>query len=227
MESRMVIDDPQYRQGALELLGVLAYGELSASERLAEDAKFAPTLREKAAIARLAVVEFGNFEVLRTHIEQVGADPFELMQTFAASFEEFHKKTAPRDWLQGLVKAYVGDGLAADFFREIAAFVDPQTRALIVENLGASGIREVVVPTVRAAIEADPTVAGPLALWGRRLMGEALVQGQLIVAEHEELASVVVGGEFLNGMDLSAIARMFTRLTDAHAGRMAELGLSA
>ena len=39
-------------------------------------------------------------------------------------FDAFHAHTAPRDWLEGLVKAYVGDGLAADFYREIAAFLD-------------------------------------------------------------------------------------------------------
>ena len=28
------------------------------------------------------------------------------------------------DWLEGLVKAYVGDGIAPDFYREIATYVD-------------------------------------------------------------------------------------------------------
>ena len=32
------IDDPVYRTGMIELLGVLAYGEMTACERLAEDA---------------------------------------------------------------------------------------------------------------------------------------------------------------------------------------------
>ena len=36
---------------------------------------------------------------------------------------------------------------------------------------------------LKAAIEADPRVAGRLALWGRRLMGEALSQAQRVAAE--------------------------------------------
>ena len=36
--------DPQYRAAVVDLLGALAYGELAAFERLAEDAKLAPTL---------------------------------------------------------------------------------------------------------------------------------------------------------------------------------------
>ena len=35
--------DPQYRAAVVDLLGALAYGELAAFERLAEDAKLAPT----------------------------------------------------------------------------------------------------------------------------------------------------------------------------------------
>ena len=47
-----------------------------------------------------------------------------------APFDAFHARTAPADWLEGLVKAYVGDGLAADFYREIAAFLDADTRTI-------------------------------------------------------------------------------------------------
>ena len=37
--------DPAYREAVVDLLGAIAYGEISAFERLAEDAKLAPTLR--------------------------------------------------------------------------------------------------------------------------------------------------------------------------------------
>ena len=39
--------DEDYRRAAVDLLGAIAYGELSAFERLAEDAKLAPTLADK------------------------------------------------------------------------------------------------------------------------------------------------------------------------------------
>ena len=37
---------------------------------------------------------------------------------------------------------------------------------------------------MRTAIAADPRVAGRLALWGRRLVGEAMTQSQNVIAEH-------------------------------------------
>ncbi|MFD5460790.1 ferritin-like fold-containing protein, partial [Streptomyces olivaceus] len=57
--------DPQYRAAVVDLLGALAYGELAAFERLAEDAKLAPTLADKAELAKMATAEFHHFERLR------------------------------------------------------------------------------------------------------------------------------------------------------------------
>jgi hypothetical protein len=220
-------DDPTYRTGIVELLGVLAYGEISACERLAEDARLAPDLRAKVEIAAMAVAEFGHFELLRDRLVELGEDPFDAMAPFRDTFERFHRKTSPSDWLEGLVKAYVGDGLASDFYREVATYLDPATRALVLDTMSGTGHSEFVVDQVRAAIEADPRVGGRLALWGRRLMGEALSQAQMVVAERDALSTVLVGGIDRPGMDLAAIGRMFTRITEAHAARMETLGLAA
>ncbi|MET0447822.1 MAG: ferritin-like fold-containing protein [Aeromicrobium sp.] len=221
------IDDPVYRTGVLELLGVLAYGEISACERLAEDAKMAPDLKTKVEIAAMATAEFHHFEKLRDRLVEMGEDPFEIMQPFAVTFERFHRQTTPSDWLEGLVKAFVGDGLAADFYREIAAYLDADTREIVVDTLSGTGHSEFVVDAVRGAIERDHRVGGRLALWGRRLMGEALSQAQMVVAERDALSAVLVGGIDHPGMDLAGIGRMFTRLTEAHAARMERLGLAA
>lgn len=221
------IDDPVYRTGVLELLGLLAYGEISACERLAEDAKMAPDLRNKVEIAAMASAEFGHFEKLRDRLVEMGEDPFEVMEPFAVTFERFHRQTKPSDWLEGLVKAYVGDGLAADFYREIAAYLDAETRALVLDTLSGTGHSEFVIDAIRGAIDADHRVGGRLALWGRRLMGEALSQAQMVVAERDALSAVLVGGIDHPGMDLAAIGRMFTRLTEAHTVRMEKLGLAA
>ena len=40
-----------------------------------------------------------------------------------------------------MVKAYIGDGMAADFYREVAAFVDPTTHALIEDVSTTAGGR--------------------------------------------------------------------------------------
>jgi ferritin-like protein len=209
-------------QGVVDLLGVLAYALLVAFFRLVEDAALAESPADKAALAEMAVAEFGHFRLLRDRIQALDVDPDEAMRPFVAAIDEFHARTAPSDWLEGLVKAYVGDGIAADFFRTIAELLDPQTRELVLEVLKDTGHAGFVVARVREAIEADPRVAGRLALWARRLVGEALGQAQRVVAEREALASLLAGQE---ASQLGEIGRMFAQMTDAHARRMAALGL--
>ena len=46
-ETGVVFEDVDYRLAVVDLLGAIAYGELSAFERLVDDAKLAPTVRDK------------------------------------------------------------------------------------------------------------------------------------------------------------------------------------
>ena len=218
--------DPRYRAAIVDLLGALAYGELAAFERLAEDAKLAPTLVDKAALARMAAAEFHHFEQLTERLREIDEEPTAAMEPFAAPLDEFHRMTAPSDWLEGLVKAYVGDSIAADFYREVATRLDSDTRSLVLRVLDDTGYASFAVEKVRAAIERDPRVGGRLALWARRLMGEALSQAQRVVADRDALSTMLVGG-VADGFDLAEIGRMFSRITEAHTKRMATLGLSA
>ena len=222
----VVFEDPVYRDAVVDLLGAISYGEISAFERLAEDGKLAPTLEDKVEIAGMATVQFGRVGPLHERIRALGADPFAAMAPFREALDLFHEHTAPSDWYESLVKAFVGDGLADDFYREIAAYLDPGTRDLVVASLDDVS-SAFVVARVRAAIAADPRLGGRLALWGRRLMGEALTQAQRVAADRDALSALLAGGVDRAGLDLAAIGRMFTRLTDRHAERMSELGLSA
>lgn len=227
-----LVQDQEYRTAVVDLLGAIAYGEISAFERLAEDSRMAPTLIDKVELAAMAAGEFGHVRALHLRISELGADPFAAMAPFVQPIDGFHLHTAPSDWHEGLVKAYVGDGMAADFYREIAAYLDVKTREVIVDSLEATGHADFVVDRIRAAITADPRLAGRLALWGRRLMGEALTQAQRVAGERDALSSLLAGGidrpgSALAGLDLAAIGRMFTRITERHAERMALLGLDS
>jgi hypothetical protein len=221
------VAEGEYRQGAVDLLGILAYGALVAFERLAEDARRAPTLADKVHVASMAAVQVGHFERVRERLGELDADVMVAMQPFHAPFNAYHDHTRPKDWLEGLVWTYVGNGFAADFYREVAAFVDADTRALVHQVLDDQGQAEFVVKNVRAAIAADRKVAGRLALWGRRLVGEALSQAQRVAADRDALTSLLTGTVDRPGMDLAAISRMFARLVENHTRRMARLGLQA
>ncbi|MET8053459.1 ferritin-like fold-containing protein [Streptosporangium sp. NPDC005286] len=206
--------------GVSDLLGVLAYAELTAFLRLAEDAtRYAPSLTDRAALGGLAAAEYAHFELLRDRLADLGVDPEEAMEPFVGPLDDWHAQTTPGDWLEALVKAYVGTGIALDFYREAAIGVDDRTRNLVEEVLADEGRSQFAVERVGAALQEDPKQAGRLALWARRLVGEALSQGQHVAAARPELAALLVDAA---GED---IGRMFAGLTEKHGNRMAALGL--
>ena len=214
-----------YRDGAVDLLGILAYGALAAFQRLAEDAGRAPTLADKVHGAQMAAEQVAHFDRVRDRLAELDADVMTAMRPFHAAFNAYHAHTQPKDWLEGLVWTYVGNGFAADFYREIAAFVDADTRTLVHQVLDDQGQEAWVIERVRTAIQTDPKVAGRLALWGRRLVGEALSQAQRVAADRDALTSLLTGTVDRPGMDLAALSRMFTRLVENHTRRMTRLGL--
>ena len=209
------------RDAIVDLLGVLAYAELCGFDRLAADARMAPTLSGRADMSAMAAVELGHHMTLADRLRELGVTPEDAMSPFVTPLENYHSLTSPSTWLEGIVKAYIGGGLANDFYLEVARYVDEPTQQLIEGVLTDVGQGEFAVREVRAAVSANPGQADRLALWGRRLVGEAISQAQHVLAERDSLMLLLVEG----GGDLSGVAGLIGRITEQHAERMATLGL--
>jgi hypothetical protein len=210
-------------EALVDLLAALAYGELCAFDRLADDARMAPTLLGRAEMSAMAAVELGHYQRLADRLLELGVSPQDAMAPFVPAIETYHALTEPSTWLEGVVKAYVGDGMAGDFYREVAEFVDPSTRELIHHVLTDVNRAEFAVREVRSAIAAQPAVTGRLALWARRLVGEAISQTQHVLADRDALMVLLVGGTH----DLAGLAGLIARITDRHEERMVALGLDS
>lgn len=206
----------------VDLLGMLAYAELLAFDRMAADARLAPDLARRAILSEMAGSEIANYRRIAARLSDLGVDPAEAMAPFRAALGDYHDQTEPNDWLEALTKAYVGDSIADDFVREVAEFLDNTDRQLVLEVLHDSRYAEFAAAEIRSALAVDPNVANRLSMWARRLVGEALSQAQRVAAERSAFADLLVRGS----ADLADLAAMLRRLTTAHTARMTAVGLN-
>ncbi|WP_346027120.1 ferritin-like fold-containing protein [Arthrobacter parietis] len=212
-------------QFVVDLFGVMAYGELSAFERLSSDARFSPTLRDRAALGRLAVTEFEHFEMVSAHLAGLGVDVEEAMRPFQASIDSFHERTRPADWYESLMKAYVIDAISGDFYSALAEHLDDDTREIIARIQSTAEQGGLLQPRLKSALSDDPRLASRLALWGRRLVGEALTQAQRVGIERQFLGGLLFKGSSADHERQTA--QLFAQLTRNHSRRMSSLGLTA
>jgi 1,2-phenylacetyl-CoA epoxidase catalytic subunit len=208
--------------GVTKLLTLLAYGEIAAFYRLTDEARMAPNLRGRISMASMAAAEMGHYDVLREALERRGVDVVASVAKFAPVIDNYHRLTTPSTWLEALVKTYVGDALAADFYLEIADGLPDEVADVVRETLSQTGHSQFVVAEVRTAVTSSARQRSRLALWSRRLLGEAITQAQYVLADHDDLVGLVMSGT----AGLPQLADFFERLQHTHGERMRELGLS-
>ncbi|MER6586620.1 ferritin-like fold-containing protein [Micromonospora chalcea] len=205
---------------AIDLFGLVAYGELLAFDRLAADARLAPDLGRRAALSEMAAAEIAHYRWLTDRLAAWGVTPEEAMVPYVEALRAYHDSTEPRDWAEAVTKAYVGDAITDDFLRGIAGGLDGPERTLLLDVLHDSRYAEFAAAEIRAAIEADPRAAGRLSMWARRLLGEALSQAGRVAAADRGALSALIGR---TGGDVPGLLR---RLTEAHTARMTAVGLN-
>jgi len=221
-------DTARYDRFVADLFGVMAYGELSAFERLSSDARYSPTLHDRAVLGRIAVIEFQHYEIVSAKLAAMGVDVEDAMLPFQAAVDHFHERTRPADWYESLMKAYVVDTVSADFYHMVARYVDAETRDVIEQIQSSEEATAVLRERLKGALADDPRLASRLALWGRRLLGEAVTQAQRVGYEHAFLSGLLT--DAASGANDAAarelVRSLTTELAGNHSRRMVQLGLS-
>lgn len=214
--------DAALERGITKLFAVLLAGEYAAYTRLIAESAMAPDIASRVAIARMASAEMGHFDLLAAQLEARGGDPIKAIGDYVDVFDRYHGATNPKSWYEAMIKAYIGDGLAADFYLELAHMLPDDARAVVEGVMAETGNSAFAIAQVRGKLAAEPVLRGPLTLWGRRLLGEAITHAQWVLAAEDDVTDLLFQGTG----DLQAVSRFFDSVSDRHAQRMADLGLA-
>ena len=178
------------------------------------------------ALAAPTVASAGTSKKTHEDIKRLGnnvaelrkkkVDPAEAMEPFAPAIDKFEQLTSGRDWYEMLLGVYLTAGFLDDFFVRLVPGLPKALAGRVEILLETDRSAEVIVALLKEGIDADPTLASRLAVWGRRLVGDTQLVARSALLMSDNKAD-----------DELRIEPVFTDLIAAHSRRMDELGLTA
>jgi hypothetical protein len=195
--------------------------------------KYSPNTGFKAELGEAAARSFDKYRQLSKKLVELGADPAEQMNPFRERISMFHSNTTGLDWYEVIIKVYLTSGLLDDFYSRLAAGLSDELQQEVEKALKDKTFEKFAKRVLSDAIASDPVLASRLALWGRRLMGDVLLELRAAF-DNRKLAHVpktkkltVEEEQKVNLEAYSKLEPLISELTGVHSARMEALGLAA
>ncbi|MFM2238297.1 MAG: hypothetical protein RL389_644 [Actinomycetota bacterium] len=227
------IDLAPYTPEPKVFLGQLAYLELSQFEILTNELKFSPTTSNKAELSEAAARSFQKYRAIAKSLALQGFDPTDSMDPFTERIETFHSRTSGIDWYETVVKVYLVGGLLEDFYKRLAIGLPDGIREEVEKALRDGSFEKFAKACLIDAMAENPQLSSRLALWGRRLMGDVLLELRGAF-DNRKLAGVTKGKKLsleeerrVNLEAYSKLEPLISELIGAHSLRMDAIGLAA
>jgi hypothetical protein len=155
------------------------------------------------------------------------------MDPFVERVNTFHSRTTGTDWYESVIKIYLVSGLLDDFYRRLAVGLPKELREDVEKALSDKTFEKFAKKVLVEGMAANETLESRLALWGRRLMGDVLLEVRAAfdnnkLAGSEKNAKLTLEQERkINLESYSKIEPLVTEMIAAHSLRMDAVGLSA
>lgn len=205
------VDLSKFTPETKAFLGQLAYLELSAFEIMTAEIKFAPTTASKAALSEAAAKSFDKYRSLSRRLTGLGLDATDAMEPYTERIDLFHSRTTGLDWYETVLKLYLSLGLLEEFYRKLASGLSTELQADVEKALNDKTIEKFAKKVLTEAMGKDATLGSRLALWGRRIMGDVLLELRAVVPQ----------------ASLEQLEPLIAELNGPHSLRMDAIGLAA
>jgi len=214
-------EDSEQRSATAELLGALAYGQLRSFGAMSAAVQFAPDARSADRIATYARREHAAYEALRSHLEDLTAQPTAAMDRQKGLFDRYFARAPLEDWFGACVFFAFGIPLARDFMRTVVPRLDAASADVVLRALeDRAEVEEAAVALLRAQLESAALRERARGIVAD-LLGQALTAFQQAAGDSDALQVLLGGGEDAS----SEVRRLAMELLGAHRRRLVELGL--
>jgi hypothetical protein len=214
-------------------LGQLAYLQLSQFEILTNELKFSPNTQYKAELSEAAAKSFEKYRGIARILASMAVDTTDAMDPFTERVQTFHSRTSGIDWFEAIIKVYLVSGFLDDFYRRLSAGLPADIRADVEKALNDKTFEKFAKRVLTESMATDAQLSSRLAVWGRRLMGDVLLELRAAF-DNRKLAGVPKGKTLtlaeeraVNLQSYSKLEPLVTELMAAHTMRMDAVGLAA
>jgi hypothetical protein len=210
------------RLATVELLGVLAYGQLRSFAAMSSAVRFAPDARAADRIAGFASREHGAYRALHDHLAELTDLPTAAMDRQKGLFDRFFERAPLDDWFGAMVFFAFGIPLARDFMRTVVPMLDPVSGDVVLRTLeDRADVEDAAIALLRSELTDDATRERARGIVAD-LLGQALTSFQQAAGDSDAL-SVLLGAE--EDEASVEVRRLAMGLLTSHRGRLVELGL--
>lgn len=179
----------------------------------------APSLESRVVLAEVVRIHAARASDFARILESEPVDAAEAMRPYAETTRSFAAAIEGADWYEQVLALHVASGLLVDFFVAIAPGLPGDDRDAMLRALRSESPHALLVGLLQQAIEATPRLSDRLAVWGRRIVGDALLQMYLAVNGPDDAGRAVPSQPRLEPA--------FNDIVASHTRRMDELGLTA
>jgi hypothetical protein len=155
------------------------------------------------------------------------------MDPFTERIDTFHSRTSGTDWYESIIKIYLVSGLLDDFYTRLSVGLNAELREGVEKALSDKTLEKFAQRVLVEGMKANPQLDSRLALWGRRLMGDVLLEVRAAfdnrkLAGIDKSATLTLEQErVVNLESYTKIEPLVTEMIAAHTLRMDSIGLTA
>jgi len=210
------------RDATVELLGVLAYGQLRSFGAMSSAVRFAPDARAADRIATFARREHDAYTALTAHLAELTEHPTAAMDRQKGLFDRFFDRAPLDDWFGASVFFAFGIPLARDFMRTVVPMLDPASGDVVLRTLqDRAEVEEAAVGLLQAQFTSDAVRERARGIVAD-LLGQALTAFQQAAGDSDALRVLLGGEKEASGAE---VRRLAMALLSAHRARLVALGL--
>jgi hypothetical protein len=209
----------------VELLGALTYGQLRSFQVTASAIRVAPDARSADRLADFAVREHRAYELLREHLRNRTDLPAAVMDRQKPVFDAYFDGVQLDTWRSANAFFALGLPLAADFIRQIAPALSPETALVVVGALADRGpFESFALQALLGEMTDDESRAEARHLIAD-VLGRALTGFQGAIADTDALQVLLRAGQGGQDTGDDLVRATAMAVLEGHRRRMHTLGL--